>query len=118
MTVIRVSELGREDDGSFAVKVAFDEDAEYPVHVSDPADPGTEELLAWYFEDHLRFPFLDLDKEQEAVNRLARYGQDLFGQVLGGDASHDYRTLRERAFDGCRLEVTGSAALPDGSLAP
>ena len=32
-------------------------------------------------------------------------------QVFGGQASHDYRTLRDRAFDGCRVEVSGSAAL-------
>ena len=31
-------------------------------------------------------------------------------QVFGGQAS-DYRTLRDRAFDGCRVEVSGSAAL-------
>ena len=37
-------------------------------------------------------------------------GRSLFGQVLGGEAIHDYRKLRDRAFDGCRLEVTGSAA--------
>ena len=110
MTVIRVSERRLEDDGSFAARVAFDDDAEYDVLVRDPAGSGTEDLLAWYFEQHLRFPFLDLDKEREAVRQLARYGQDLFGQVLGGEASHDYRTLRERAFDGCRLEITGSAA--------
>ena len=110
MTVIRVSERGQQEDGSFAAQVAFDEDAEYDVLVKDPAAPGTEDLLTWYFEQHLRFPFLDLDKEREAVRQLARYGQDLFGQVLGGEASHDYRTLREQAFDGCRLEITGSAA--------
>ena len=110
MTVIRVSERSQQDDGAFAARVAFDEDAEYDVRVSDPANPGSEELLAWYFEQHLRFPFLDLDKERLAVVELARYGRDLFGQVLGGEASHDYRALREQAFDGCRLEVTGSAA--------
>lgn len=27
----------------------------------------------------------------------------------GGAVSHNYRSLRERAFDGCRVEVTGSA---------
>ena len=69
-----------------------------------------ERLLAWYFEQHLRFPFLDRDLEEQAVARLGEYGRSLFGQVLGGEAIHDYRKLRDRAFDGCRLEVTGSAA--------
>ena len=109
MTVIRVSERSQEADGSFGVRVAFGEEAEYELRVADPAGPGTEDLLAWYFEQHLRFPFLDLDQERQAVAQLAAYGQDLFGQVLGGVASHDYRSLREQSFDGCRLEVTGSA---------
>ncbi len=110
MTVIRVSERNREADGSFGVQVAFGEKAAHEVRVTDPAGPGTEELLAWYFERHLRFPFLDLDREHQAVAELAEYGQALFGQVLGGTADYDYRLLRGRSFDGCRLEVEGSAA--------
>ena len=69
------------------------------------------ENLAWYFEEHLRYPFLDKDMEQQAVEQIAEYGEALFGQVFGGEASHDYRNLRERSFDGCRMEVSGSAAL-------
>jgi hypothetical protein len=33
----------------------------------------------------------------------------LFAQVFGGPANHDYRTLRDRSFDNCRLEISGSA---------
>ena len=110
MTVIRVSESAAHPDGSFAARVAFDNAAEYDVTVRDPADPAAEKLLAWYFEEHLRFPFLDKDLERRAVEQLAGYGRSLFGQVLAGSAAHDYRVLRDRSFDGCRLEVTGSAA--------
>ena len=82
------------------------------VRVSDPADTGTEKLLAWYFEEHLRFPFLDKDLERQAVarDRRVRAGR-CSGRCFGGEANHDYRKLRERAFDGCRIEVSGSAAL-------
>jgi tetratricopeptide (TPR) repeat protein len=110
MTVIRISEQSREADGSFGVRVAFGEQAGYGSWVTDPAGPDTEKLLAWYFEQHLRFPFLDLDREHQATAELAEYGQKLFAQVLGGDANHSYRTLRGRSFDDCRLEVEGSAA--------
>jgi tetratricopeptide (TPR) repeat protein len=110
MTVIRVSEQSVNPDRSFVVRVAFDEEAEYVVRVSDPADLDTEELLAWYFEKHLQFPFLDLDRERQAVTRLAEYGQDLFGQIFGGEANYDFRRLRGRSFDDCRLEVRGSVA--------
>ena len=109
MTVIRVTEVPGGADGAFAARVAFGEAAEYEVSVRAPGDAAGERLLAWYFEEHLRFPFLDRDLERQAVTLLADYGRDLFGQVLGGAAAHDYRRLRERAFDGCRLEVTGSA---------
>ncbi len=34
----------------------------------------------------------------------------MFEQLFAGPASHDYRTLAGQAFDGCRLQVQGSAA--------
>ena len=108
--VVRLAERGQDPDGSFRVRVSFGDAAEYDARVSDPADQTGEVRLAWYFEEHLRYPFLDKDLEQQAVEQIAAYGQALFGQVFGGAASHDYRRLRERGFDGCRMEVSGSAA--------
>ena len=110
MTVIRVSEHAAEPDGSFVVRVAFGEAAEYEARVMDPATEGSEGLLAWYFEQHLRFPFLDRDLRQQAETQLGEYGRSLFAQVLGGEANHDYRKLRDHAFDGDRVEISGSAA--------
>lgn len=109
MTVVKITELPGGSDGSFAARVGFGDAAEYPVTVTPPGDAAGERLLAWYFEKHLRFPFLDRDKERQAVALLREYGQALFGQVFGGAAAHDYRRLRDRSFDGCRVEVTGSA---------
>ena len=111
MTAVRITEIPGGPDGGFAARVAFGAGAEYEVAVTDPAEAGTEELLAWYFEEHLRYPFLDKDYEQEAVARIAAYGEALFGQVLGGTAYADYRRLRDRGFDGCRIEVSGPAGL-------
>jgi tetratricopeptide (TPR) repeat protein len=109
--VVRLAERGPNPDGSFQVRVSFGDAAEYDVRVADPADQTGEVRLAWYFEEHLRYPFLDKDLEQEAVQQIAAYGEALFGQVFGGPASYDYRRLRGRGFDGCRVEVSGSAAL-------
>lgn len=108
MTVIRISEQARVSESSFIVRVTFGDHAEYDIRVSDPAAIGTEKLLAWYFEKHLQFPFLDADLEEEAVQQLTAYGVGLFRQVFSGEANHDYRTLRDHAFDGCRIEVAGS----------
>jgi tetratricopeptide (TPR) repeat protein len=110
VTVVRVTEVPGGSGGSFAARVVFGDGAEYDVTLTAPWDAASEKLLAWYFEEHLRFPFLDRDLERQAVARLRQYGEALFGQVLGGTAAHDYRSLREQSFDGCRLEVTGSAA--------
>jgi tetratricopeptide (TPR) repeat protein len=109
VTVVRITEVPGGADGAFAARVGFGDGAEYEVTVTPPGDASGERLLAWYFEEHLRFPFLDRDKERQAVAGLRQYGESLFWQVLGGAAAHDYRRLRERSFDGCRLEVTGSA---------
>ena len=62
MTVVRVTESAANPDRSFGVRVAFDDAAAYEATVRDPATPAEERLLAWYFEEHLRFPFLDKDR--------------------------------------------------------
>ncbi|MEU0548763.1 tetratricopeptide repeat protein [Micromonospora sp. NPDC005979] len=107
---ISVSERSCQRDGSFVARVSFPGVAEYEVTVTDPAEPGDEARLAWYFEEHLRFPFLDRDWAEDAVRRLRAYGERLFTQVFTGAGAGHYRTLARRGFDGCRLEVTGSAA--------
>jgi tetratricopeptide (TPR) repeat protein len=109
VTVVKVTEVPGGAEGSFAAVVGFGDGVEYEVSVRAPGDAAAEKLLAWYFEEHLRFPFLDRDLERRAVAELAEYGRVLFGQVFGGAAAHDYRGMRARSFDGCRLEVTGSA---------
>jgi hypothetical protein len=110
-TVVRLGARGQNPDGSFRVRVSFGDAAEYDVDVADPADAAAEAHLAWYFEKHLRYPFLDKDLEQAAVQQITAYGEALFGQVFGGAASHEYLKLRDRAFDRCRVEVSGSAGL-------
>lgn len=109
--VVRVSGLSQEPGGEFRARVSFGDAAEYDVVVTDPAEDGTEERLTWYFEEHLEYPFLDKDYEQDAVDRITAYGEKLFAQVLGGDVYPDYRQLRDRGFDGCRIEVSGPAGL-------
>jgi tetratricopeptide (TPR) repeat protein/cellulose biosynthesis protein BcsQ len=110
-TVIRVSERGTDAGGVFRVRLSFGDSAEYEVEITRPADEAAKENLAWYFEGHLRHPFLDADRGRGVAQQIAAYGEALFSQLFGGDASEDYRRLRDRSFDECRLEVDGSAAL-------
>jgi tetratricopeptide (TPR) repeat protein len=109
VTAVRIGERGQRPDGSFTVGVVFELGGEYEVTVSDPGDPGVEQELVWYFEEHLRFPFLDQDRERGAVEQISAYGQALFAQLFGGDAAFDYRQLRHGGFDGCRMDISGSA---------
>jgi tetratricopeptide (TPR) repeat protein len=109
VTVIEVVERARADDGSFTVRVSFTDGGEYDATVRDPAGPGQEQRLAWYFEEHLRYPFLDREVAAQAVKDLQEYGRALFGQVFGGPAFAEYRSWAVQAFDGCRLQVQGSA---------
>jgi tetratricopeptide (TPR) repeat protein len=110
-TVVRLAEQNQHPDGSFRVRVSFGDAAEYDVTVADPAGQEAEARLAWYFEEHLRYPFLDKDLEQDATWRIAAYGEALFRQVFAGPASQRYRALRDRAFDAARIEISGSAGL-------
>ena len=111
-SVIEVVERSAGADGSFVVRAGFPGDGvEYEVTVTDPASPEQERLLGWYFEQHLRFPFLDGDRRREAVAVLREYGEKLFAQVFGGAAGLGYQVLRGRGFDRCRIEVVGGAGL-------
>lgn len=109
MPVIQLSERGSGPDGVFQVRMVFEGGAEYESLVTDPGGPAVEQELAWYFEEHLLFPFLDQDRRRAAVAALRSYGEELFGQVFAGAAGERYRWYRDRGFGGCRLEVTGSA---------
>ncbi|MGW4946370.1 tetratricopeptide repeat protein [Actinoplanes sp. NPDC004185] len=106
--VVRETSPATADD-AFAARVEFGDRGGADVTVSMPIDEVGERLLAWYFEEHLRYPFLDNDLEREAVELVGEYGQSLFRQVFAGEAAYGYRDARRVGFDGYRLVVRGSA---------
>ena len=108
--VISLSQRGQKG-AIFDIQVSFGDHAKYNVKVTNPIEETEETELAWYFEEHLRYPFLDHDREQHAGRKIAEYGERLFTQVFGGAVHQDYLELRRRSFDGCRVEISGSAAL-------
>ena len=114
MSRVSITERSQRVDGAFQVVVGFEGGGEFAATVTDPLadDPGQEGLLAWYFERHLRYPFLDKDREAAAVARITEYGAALFAQAFADpDCGYEYRRLRDGGFDGCRIEVVGSMAL-------
>lgn len=113
MSVISLTERSHAG-GLFEVAVAFEGSGESVVAVRDPfaSDPAGEALLAWYFQEHLRYPFLDKDREQAALEQIGAYGLGLFDQVFaaGSEAGYEYRRARDAGFDTVRVEVVGSTA--------
>ena len=57
MTLIPIRERPTTTDGPNAT-LSFDNEGQYPITISDPFSEEEEALLAWYFEEHLRFPCL------------------------------------------------------------
>ncbi|MBL7262193.1 tetratricopeptide repeat protein [Paractinoplanes lichenicola] len=109
MIDIEVREVSAAEDGSFGVRVDFGDGGGADVTVSAVADDATEKLLTWYFEEHLRYPFLDKDLERQAAAAVAEYGRTLFRQVFTGEAAFGYRRAFDVGFEGYRLVVRGSA---------
>jgi hypothetical protein len=70
MTLIAIRERAGGPDGTNAT-LSFDGGPEYPVTVRDPFTGTAEEArLEWYFEEHLRFPFVkDVEAREAAARR-------------------------------------------------
>src|SRR5438874_1780201 len=97
MVQIQIRERPAGPDGSNAT-VSFDNTGEYPITISDPfAEPEEEQLLEWYFEEHLRFPFLEQVKAQKAAASISTYGETLFKQVFADPEAHTNYRISARA---------------------
>lgn len=113
MTYLRITERGHDAD-AFRATVSFEGGGEHEVEVVDPlaGRPEAEELLAWYYEEHLRYPFLDYDRVQAAKAMVTEYGLSLFAQLFppGSDALYEFRKARDAGLDGRHIEVIGAQA--------
>lgn len=107
MPIIKITERKNPID-SFNADVSFDGE-EYPVTVTKPFSDEDEELLEWYFEEHLRFPFIEGTKAAAAAASVTRYGETLFKQVFAdSEAFARYRQMTQEGLDGARVEIIGS----------
>ncbi|MCE7981457.1 MAG: CHAT domain-containing protein [Caldilinea sp. CFX5] len=107
MPVISIRERGITSSGPV---VAFD-GQEYPIpnHITSPFDEQAEAQLAWYFEEHLRFPFTHQVRAQEAATSIGRYGEALFEQVLGERRIFGrYQTALQEGIDKLAFEIAGA----------
>ncbi|MBI2303118.1 MAG: tetratricopeptide repeat protein [Chloroflexi bacterium] len=109
MTVISIREQVEAADGSNAA-VSFDrEEIRYPASVTNPFSPEEEELVEWYFEEHLHLPFVRQVEAQAAAASIKRYGEALFEQVFADrDAYSRYQQALQAGLDSLHFEIVGS----------
>ncbi|MCP4696917.1 MAG: hypothetical protein GY862_08725, partial [Gammaproteobacteria bacterium] len=97
-------------DNGFQATLAFEEsNRRYPVTVAPPCDEQQEAELEWYFEQHLKFPFINNVRYQNAAESVRTCGETLFGQVFSADPDA-YGDYRDALRDGFELEILGSPA--------
>lgn len=108
--LISIRERSAAMDGSNAT-LSFDNEGEYPITISDPFSEQEEKLLEWYFEEHLRFPFLRKVDAATAATSITHYGEALFKQVFRDGDPDAYARYKEGVQAGVselRFEITGS----------
>jgi tetratricopeptide (TPR) repeat protein len=108
VTLIRIREQPRGQVGSNAL-LSFEHGAEYPVSIHDPFSEEEEQQLEWYFEQWLRFPFLNQVKAQTAAEIIPTYGEKLFTQVFADPEAHAaYRAATQLGLSRLQFEIAGS----------
>src|SRR5262249_47229262 len=106
--LISIRERSGEGDGGNAV-LSFDGQGEYPMTIMPPFSEQEEKRLEWYFEDHLRFPFVEQVKAREAAASVAAYGQRLFEQVFADRRAYaEYMRMLQVGVGSLAFEVVGS----------
>jgi len=108
MTLITIRETGSANDSPNAT-VSFDNRGEHPITITDPFSEQDEQRLEWYFEEHLRFPFLEGVRADEARRSVASYGEALFDQVFKDKKAYGrYSEARQDGVDKLHFEIIGS----------
>jgi tetratricopeptide (TPR) repeat protein len=107
MTLISIRERGLTT-GQPAVAI---DDQEFPLTngLKDPFSAEEEERLEWYFEKHMRFPFVQQVKAREAAQSVTTYGHKLFEQLFADRRAYSrYQSALQQGVETLSLEVVGS----------
>ena len=77
--------------------------------IRDPFTEEEERQLEWYFEQWLRFPFLNQVKARTAAESIPSYGEKLFTQVFADPEAHAaYRAASQVGLGSLHFEIAGS----------
>src|SRR5579859_1810926 len=90
--------------------VRFDNGPKHSITVTNPFSKEGEEELAWYFEEHLEFPFTRKVRAQKAAASIKAYGEELFKQVFAknADVLVAYRTALQAGLNDAQIEIEGT----------
>lgn len=95
-------------NGTNAV-VSVDQGPEHPATIADPFTPREEAGLEWYFEEYLRFPFVDEVRFQETAASIRGYGEALFRQAFAdAKAQRAYGIALAAGLEQLAFEIKGS----------
>ena len=108
MTLISIREIEEDADGNNA-EVCLDGGQRVKVKVTDPFTEEQEQLLGWYFEKYIQFPFTDRVDAQRASESIKEYGEKLFNQVFDDfDIRMRYKQAIESGAENLAIEIAGS----------
>ena len=108
MARIRIREQLKQANG-FQAMVIFEDEKEFDVTIRNPFSDAQERLLEWYFEEHLRFPFLDQTKATTAAQSIKEYGENLFQQIFATPAIYAlYQHALQAGMQTSSIEIVGS----------
>ena len=106
--IITIRETGFSD-GKFDITVSFNHEYEHETSVQNPFSKKQEEHLRWYFEDFLKFPFVDTVKAGNVAKSIYKYGEDLFEQVLGQrEVFAEYNDFKQSGISDIVIEIIGT----------
>lgn len=109
MMIITLEQSLPTEQPPFQAVLRFPHGSAYSLMIIPPFSAKEESELAWYFEQHLKHPYMDQVRAEQVANAIQRYGESLFKQVFADQNAYgDYRdALRS---DGFELQIMGQPA--------
>ena len=106
MTTITIKEQGTAAAGP----VVSIDGQEYPFTLADPFTAQDEQLLEWYFEQHLTRPFVNQVKARTAAAGITAYGHTLFDQLFADRRAYArYQRALQQGIEKLAFEIAGTA---------
>src|SRR5437660_372212 len=98
-----------DETGNWQAVVRINNGPENHITVSNPSSKEEEQELAWYFEEHLEFPFTNKVRASNAAASIKTYGEKLFNQVFmqNVDVAFEYRTALQAGLSDVQIEIEG-----------